>query len=69
MGIAVCVVEREPCLLGLCLLLTGKASYWSWEMQRRKITSLLLILDQGLLKSLCCKHLQQREILFSQFEE
>lgn len=34
-------------------------------MQWRKITSLLLILEQGLFKSLCCKHLPQREILFS----
>lgn len=51
------------------LLLTGKASYWSRKMQWRKITALLLILDQGLLKSLCWNHLQQREILFSQFEE
>lgn len=51
------------------LLLTGRASYWSQKMQWRKITTLLLILDQGLLKSLCWNHLQQREILFSQFEE
>lgn len=63
LGIAIC--GGKGAVFAEVLLLTGKASYQSWKIQWRKITSLLLILDQDLLKSLCCKHLQQRETLFS----
>lgn len=63
LGIAICMVEEELCLLGV-VLLTGRPSYCSWEMQWRKIAFPSIHLRKGLFKSLCYKQSQQREILF-----